>query len=293
MKSCKNCAEKDFHTIVRRLDSVYQREKQYDVLKCTNCGLAQTFPEPDSSVLNLIYESRYAYEIHDLVKNEKRRRAKKLAEIYFKHSKTNAILEFGCGAGILLDVFRSAGVNIKGVESSREVAEAANKVLGSELVQCNTAEQFIKIEGNVNEDVVMSHTLEHLPGAMDFLDYLANNMQRERVLVLVVPNLARGQRLLLKRCWSYWQVPVHIFHFDEKCLRFILEERGFEIRAIHYRNQDFMGLGVYLLNIFKMKSESVRLSNRMKKLISLFAHLWSFAYKFGKHDLIIVAEKIR
>lgn len=94
------------------------------------------------------------------------------------------ILDVGCGFGSKLEILRSHGFNVIGVEVNQETV-ATNLTAG---INCMTVEEFI----NTNElyDVLlMSHIIEHLQpdDLLKFMDNYLNRLKPGGYLIVATP----------------------------------------------------------------------------------------------------------
>ena len=276
------------HTI-SGLSSVYDRLNRYSISRCVKCGLSQTDPQPDAIFLSKLYADSYSYEIHELVRAEKRRRARGLLKVLGVFNFTNkSVLEIGCGSGVLLREIKARGAKVRGCEIDKISSEIANSVIGEQVVANVDATDFLKNIDQFYDLIVISHVLEHLRNPVQVVKTLRNSMTVDGVLLVVVPNLDSAPKTFLRKYWEYWQVPVHLTHFNTDSLIYLIENCGFQIETVATRNADFMPLGLFLSNILRLeKSEPGQVSSQ---LIRATSWCWSWTYRFGKQDLIVVAK---
>ena len=67
---------------------------------------------------------------------------------------------------------------------------------------------------------------------------------------------------------------------------------GFKIDTVQYRNADFMSIGLLVLNIYKMKSQNVKITGLKKYVLKALAISSTIFYRFGKQELIITVSKL-
>ena len=94
------------------------------------------------------------------------------------------------------------------------------------------------------------------------------------------------------RFWGYWQVPIHINHFNSGSMTRLLETGGFKIENIKYVGADSLFFLSSLANRFGSKNDTHDLSLAKKifvKIASITLRPW---YYFGNEDMIIVAKKM-
>ncbi len=286
---CLSCSVDDWTYIIDGLSSVYDRVNKYSIAECLNCGLSQTSPQPNEAFLMKLYSDSYSYEIHHLVSPEKSRRARGLLKVLrgFDFSRKE-VLEIGCGSGMLLREIKKRGAKITGCEIDRKSCEIANETLGANIISNIQVSEFLDKNSHKFDLIAMSHVLEHFQNPVKILKQLRSAIEENGTLLIVVPNLDGAPKTFLKRYWGYWQVPVHVTHFNRHSISRLIENCGYKVEVVATRNADFMSLGLLISNVLNLKkSEPGPLTSL---LIRLFSWCWSWTYKFGRQDLIIVAR---
>ena len=294
MSSCLNCGEgAKFIEILDDITSVYDRVSSFRIESCLLCGLAQTFPRPSLVELDKIYSSVYKYDIHISLSLEKKIRAQKLFKSIFHDGLSKSVFEIGCGSGELLAVLQKNGFVVKGLEPDSQSVSQANLQFESNVVSQGGFENFDKAKLREHSLIIMSHVLEHFVDPKTYLTQIYNSTTDNAKLLIIVPNFEKIPKGFLSKYWGYLQVPVHVSHFTYSSLENLLRDVGYKTESVNYRNSDFMSLGLFLMNIFKIESKSITLNFFKKTLIIVFSVLWTSFYHFGKQDLIVIAGKLR
>jgi hypothetical protein len=209
---------------------------------------------------------------------------------YLRHETgTSKIIEFGSGAGILLNEATKLGMDILGVELSKEAGNVLPPHLKNKLIH-SSAENFLEEYGGISSTVVLSHTLEHFLKPDEVLKKIYMKMDRGWDLVIVVPNRKNYLGKNRNRFWGYWQVPVHTYHFDQQSLEALVKSVGFVPTKVCYRSGDFLSKGLFVSNVLKLKGSSIPNQN-IFKLISFLSRIWSKFYQFGRSDLVLISRK--
>lgn len=283
---CPNCQSKDFIVRHRKLLSVYS-ETPYDLIQCKACGFIHTFPQPSIQILRKIYNESYSYEVHKIICGEKQFRAKNTANILYKHFSPRTVLDCGCMFGNILAAFESLGVRGKGVEPSPKAAGIARN-LGLH-VDCNTVEEFLSSGDGVFDLILLSHSLEHLQSPLDVLTRFKRHLSPQGHLAVIVPNTQASTAKLFQKYWGYWQVPVHLQHYNAQSLTFLLRNAGYAPCFSHYFGADSLFFLSSLCNILGIRGENTlsRFTKYTIYLASLILQKWYF---LGNEDLCIVAK---
>jgi len=273
------------------VSSVYSRERnqEYTLIECAECGVLKTDPFPKAEELQKIYQNDYAYPFHDAVAFEKGRRARSLLNYLRRETGATDIVEFGSGSGILLNEATKLGMGILGVELSKDAGNVLPPPLKNKLIH-SSAENFLEGCDAISSTVVLSHTLEHFLKPDEVLRGIFQKMKHGGDLVIVVPNRKNCFGSNRNRFWGYWQVPVHTYHFDRQSLESLVKSIGFVPTKVNYRSGDFLSKGLFVSNVLKLKGSSIPNQN-IFKLISYLSRTWSKFYRLGRSDLILISRK--
>ena len=203
----------------------------FDLVRCLGCGhrySAEVLSEAD------LAGTYYAEPDADIAARSlaaKRARFREYeAMIARSRPEPGRVLDVGCNAGELLELFRDAGWSVAGVEASPGPAAYARKKLGAPIWQ-GSAEDVIP-EGETFDLITMTHVLEHVkrPGAL--LDRLRRALRPGGAILIEVPN---ADDALLDLFGGYYR-PLcpgdHVSFFDEPSLRRLLGERGFSVTSM-------------------------------------------------------------
>ncbi len=135
------------------------------------------------------------------------------------------LLDVGAASGIFLQLARSSGYRVAGIEPSAALVADAERLFGLNLF-CGTVEQF-KAEDDYAV-VTLLDVLEHVldPGAL--LATLNRLMAPGAMLVIVTPDIrSLAARVMGGRWWHYRIAHIHFFNL--RSLAWVLEKNGFEI----------------------------------------------------------------
>ena len=217
---CASLALQALHIIPYAKRHVLVTSPWLALLGCQTCGLAFSAPRPTPEALEAFYDDQ-----HDDGWN---RRPPSTAAMIRKHAAAVAklmqlgvlsrapgqrALDFGCGAGAMLDVLQDTGWETVGIEPSRLAAFAArrHRIIDA-LPQVPTFDL-----------VVVHHVLEHVLNPGHVMRQLATTCRPGAQLLVGVPSL-EGVAVTgdLKYAWS----PVHINAFTRAALANLLRQTG-------------------------------------------------------------------
>ncbi len=233
-------------------DRRYGVAGRFRVVRCRSCGLVYVNPRPDPASLGRYYPESYgphqeraqhADPAGDLVRrlafagglgvlgepigwlyNSVAFRA------FARRTSRGRVLDVGCGPGHYLGAWQRLGWDVEGIEPNRQVAERASQALGAP-VHTGFVEE-LTLESGRYDVVTMSHSLEHVRSPSAVLAQLRTSLRPGGRLIAMVPNFAAWDRRLFTEAWYGLEVPRHLYHFEPRTLRALLEKSGFTVERM-------------------------------------------------------------
>ena len=134
----------------------------------------------------------------------------------------NNLLEIGVGAGQSIFWFEEEGFDVYGIEPDGRNVNMINKKLKKGKVIESSVENFSSDE--FYDIIWMSHVLEHLIEPIDFLRKIKNNLKKNSILFIEVPNCQHKPTLK-----SSIENNPHLFHFTKESLSHMVKDVGYQI----------------------------------------------------------------
>ena len=138
------------------------------------------------------------------------------------HINGKTLLEIGVGAGQSIIWFEKEGFMVEGIEPDGRNVSMINKILEKGKVVENSVEEFSSEK--VFDIIWMSHVLEHLIEPTNFLKKIKNNLKKNAIFFLEVPNCEYNPMLK-----SSIEENPHLFHFTKKSLIKMVEKIGYQV----------------------------------------------------------------
>lgn len=162
--------------------------------------------------------------------------------------KTPNVLDYGCGAGKLVEALIKKRINVTGFEPS----EGARDI---------TRRKNLPVYGEVRPteggyDLIMFwHSLEHAEAPLEVLNSVKNNLAAAGKILIAVPNAASFEAKIFKENWFHYTYPLHRIHFTPGAAKVMLQRAGFCPASIDFWNPEYTisGLAQSFLNWFLPK----------------------------------------
>lgn len=204
----------------------------YTIACCAACSVLHVSPIPSNEMLQAHYQDpsyfsgpeEQGYQSYSamrkaLIPHFKRR----LAVVRSQVPTGGRLLDFGCAAGYFLDVARSEGWQIAGVELSQEMARRA-----SDMLSIPIASSLDSLPDGDFDAICLWEVIEHLPRPIAELRLLRDRLRPGGLLMLSTPNTGHWQAKRQPDGWIGYRPPSHLVFFDERTLADALARAGFD-----------------------------------------------------------------
>jgi len=270
---CDYCGSEATEPYLTGRDRVCGLEGEFHVVRCRECGLLRTNPQPVPEDLPKAYLP--SYDVHaasvtipdrptgllrwalvnyrDYPLGSKapgvvrllmsawaalRLRGRKVID-YVPYRGDGRLLDFGCGTGQYVARMTAAGWHAEGIDLVPQ-AVATGREAGLTIHEGTLPGAPLP---TAHYDVItMWHVLEHVPGPMATLKAARDLLRRDGRLVVVCPMMDSLAASWFGASWfGMRELPRHLTHFSQKTLRRHLEAAGFEVvRTLPIRRPTFM-----------------------------------------------------
>jgi len=211
----------------------------FSVVTCTRCGLTYVTPRlSDASLLAEVYNDSYwnstAAKHHGYtdyradqplyLKTYRRR----MAVVRRHFAQAGRVLDVGCAAGFFLRVMKDEGWQVTGLEPSDAIRAHAADLIGAENVHGELLGEA-ELDPGSFDLITLWDVIEHIPDAVAALKEAKKLLAPGGKLLIETQNVdSRAARVLGKR-WQHYKHAEHIYHFNPKTIRNLLDQAGLEI----------------------------------------------------------------
>ncbi len=234
LASCPVCGGTDLKEHIQCRD--YTVSKRYfHIVKCGKCSFVFTNPRPKAEDIGHFYKAE-AYISHSdtsrtliykLYHKVRKRTLKQKLNLISRLNggKTGKILDVGCGTGYFLQTTKEAGWDVAGIEVNAEARAAAISKVGNTVLDSVFNENR---KGHFNV-ITLWHVLEHLHLLNETMEKLKELCADNGRIILALPNIDSIDSERYGEFWDAYDVPRHLYHFNQKSIRTLAEKHGMSI----------------------------------------------------------------
>ncbi len=226
---CNICGKNSFKILYQEKNDkdyrYYSSGNHGRVVRCDNCDLI--YVNPIEKGIEKNYED---IEDRDYLKSKDARteNAKRDLREIEKYKKNGKILDIGCGPGFFLKVAKDNDWNEYGVELSKWACDYG-KNIGVNII--NKRLEKAKFNDNLFDVITLWDVIEHVENPSGLLLEIKRILKNDGTIALNTPNIGSiFAKIMGKKWWNL--MGMHIYYFDKKTIRKILEKNGFRIIKI-------------------------------------------------------------
>jgi 2-polyprenyl-3-methyl-5-hydroxy-6-metoxy-1,4-benzoquinol methylase len=270
----------------------------FRVLTCAACGLVYVTPRLQGQALLDVYDEGYwksanpkqrGYADYAREADLYLRTFERRMQLVSRHLPANArVLDVGCAAGYFLRTAQRHGHDVHGVEMSAAIAGEAVRALGEQRVHVGTLDDAIAAKGHAPRSfdlVTLWDVVEHVPEPQPLLRTIHGLLKPGGRLLLETQNVASRWARLLGRRWHHYKHDEHLYHFDPRTIRRLLDDCGFEVLDVTSR---FAGKYVSFAFLAERAGRLGRVPGLLAKPLGLLRRC--SVYVNPRDELIVVAR---
>jgi SAM-dependent methyltransferase len=235
--ACLICG-REIKTVLTQLsDERFYTAGTYEIWRCWQCGLEQTWPKPNANEMSEIYRRYYNRDCQEAKTYTKIRQRFINSSWYRLWLKLDGdvcfhlrqgkgrLLDIGCNEGRGLGFYSQNGFQAEGLEINEKAAAVARE--RGFLVHTVPLEQFKP--SRLFDVIVLSNVLEHASNPIGMLKDVYRLLQPNGQVWISCPNADSLWRYRFGCHWINWHVPFHLWHFSPKSLEAMVTLGRFRI----------------------------------------------------------------
>ena len=236
LTTCPICKSNGFSDFLTCKDYTASKEN-FSIVRCTACDFVFTNPRPKQDEIGRYYQvENYISHtgtqtglVNKLYHFARRFTLKQKLDLVNSLVKKGALLDIGCGTGNFLQVVKSNGWRVTGVEPDPSAKKLAIETCGETIHE----ESFLLKEHSTKFDIItMWHVLEHVHELDQRIIQLKNLLQPNGRIIVAVPNCASKDAKHYGAYWGAYDVPRHLYHFKPQDIKTLFEKNLFEVEKI-------------------------------------------------------------
>lgn len=236
IKKCVVCRGDDFSLHVKLKDHMITQE-EFSIVTCNNCGFHFTNPIPEQDKIGAYYKSE-EYVSHsssnkgliNFLYNKVRNKTLQDKVRWVKNAVNgNRLLDIGSGTGHFLKVANENGFEGYGIEPDEDARNFAHKE--NHVRSCEQSELY-NVEKNSIDVITMWHVLEHVYELRKDIQVMNEILVAGGKLFVAVPNMNSYDAKYYKEYWAAYDVPRHLYHFQQQDISKLFMDLGFELEKV-------------------------------------------------------------
>lgn len=235
LDACPVCKHDQFENLMILKDHSISGES-FALVRCRKCDFVFTNPRPEDAALGKFYESEDYIShqnkstnlinfVYKLVRSYTLRGKEKLINSFGEKGK---LLDIGCGTGHFLAYCQDKGWEIAGVEADSKARQLASEQTATDLYS-SVHELPDKPK---YEMITLWHVLEHIPDLNEAIDKIKGILKKKGRLIIAVPNHQSWDAQQYKEYWAAWDVPRHLWHFDQKSMKQLMKNHQLKVEKV-------------------------------------------------------------
>ena len=216
------------------------RSLSFRIVRCADCGLHYQRERLTREHLGAFYRDEYfCYRsfsergalVRSLTRLTARRQVRAIEAL--RPHVSDLVVDFGCGSGSWLELFRAAGApwRMVGTELSESNVEHVRR-LGFDARVCDDTNIHREFAPGSVEVLFMHHVIEHLPEPVATLARLRDLLVPGGILVGQTPDVDAVERRVYGDHWGQWHLPHHLVLFNRTTLGAVARAAGLEV--VHF-----------------------------------------------------------
>jgi len=242
MTECNLCDVKKYEVIydgvIRDGIGGTKAKDTHKVVKCSGCGLVRLLNNPLTMEYYQSDEYRNAYNetanANDYIQMHDNEQPPRLAKVGADMFRDKIVLDYGCGGGAFLDLVSGLADKTVGVEPFGGYHDSLNE-RGHQIFSDSAMAK--KEYQNKVDTIVSFGVLEHVEDPKQYLKDALDLMKDGGKMYLETDNLNDIlMKLGIKSFDSFFYRTAHLWYFDEKTLKQMVEQIGFSHVKISFRH---------------------------------------------------------
>lgn len=240
----------------------YLYKNGYWLYRCGRCHLAETDLKRDySAFVKEFYSQGYyegdptrsAYADYELDKPLITKNMQKFLSFVAEKKPTGKLLDVGCAFGYVVELALQKGYDAYGFDPSSFAVQKAGALVGKARIKEGTIAE-VKYPKASFDVITMFDVFEHLEDPLSDVKKLTSYLKPDGIIIIATGDTQSIAAKVMKRRWTFFIPPQHIFFFNRKNVTTLLTKSGLTPFQWH-RVGKWLSLG-YVLHLARTTGES-------------------------------------
>lgn len=260
--------------------TLFLKKNGYKIYRCESCGLGRTDLSGNyEAFVRNNYDKGYftgdpARSAYVNYKDDKPFILKNMRQFMRrveKHKPHGKLLDVGCALGFFVELALSKGYDAYGFDPSDYAVGEAKKLVDADRIKEGTISS-VSYKPKSFDIITMFDVFEHLGDPGRDIAKLKTFLKDDGILVIATGNTSSLMAKVLKRKWTFYIPPQHLFFFDKKTMATLLAK--YNLRVIEwFRIGKWLSLR-YVLHLARTTGES-----------KLAHHLYTLMHRWRAHNV--------
>lgn len=247
---CPVCEGTEFKLHLNLQDHMITKES-FSIVRCVLCGFHFTNPIPTENLIGNYYKSD-AYVSHSSSKAGLINRVytivrnitlRKKVNLISRLSSGKSLLDIGAGTGHFLNASKLAGFDVVGLEPDLDAKNFAKHNFNLKL---DPLDSIFTMDSNSKDIITMWHVLEHVYHLKRDVAEFVRVLKPDGTFIIAVPNMSSWDAEHYQTYWAAYDVPRHLYHFQESTIKKLLAE--FDMTCVEILPMKFDAFYVSMLS---------------------------------------------
>jgi len=274
----------------------YLHKNGYWIYRCPECHLGETDLKHEyTKFVKEFYSQGYyegdptrsAYADYEFDKPLIVKNMQKFLSFIRQYKTKGRLLDVGCAFGFVVELAGRHGFDAYGFDPSKFAAGKAGKLVGVNRIQEGTIRDVVYPKASFDV-ITMFDVFEHLQDPLGDMRKLRSLLKPDGLIIIATGDTNSLAARIMKRRWTFFIPPQHIFFFHRKNVTTLLQKAGLIPRR-WYRVGKWLSLG-YVLHLARTTGES-KLASLIHTLVRNTPLMRFPLYIPMKDNMVILAEK--
>jgi 2-polyprenyl-3-methyl-5-hydroxy-6-metoxy-1,4-benzoquinol methylase len=241
---------------------LFLEKNGYRIFRCTVCGLGRTDLAGDYEAFVRDHYTKGYYtgdptrSAYVNYKEDKPYIVRNMAQFMSrvkKYKPAGRLLDVGCALGFFVELGLTGGYDAYGFDPSSYAVGEAGKLVGTDRIKKGTIAS-VSYPVKSFDVITMFDVFEHLSDPGADVAKLATFLKDDGIMVIATGDTASAMAKTLKRRWTFYIPPQHLFFFNKKTMTTLLAR--YNLKTIEwFRIGKWLSLR-YVLHLARTTGES-------------------------------------